>query len=183
MAPALFLTLVLAQSAPAEGADPAQIEALLPSGRQHLASDRPQRSLQEFQSLVADAQEQQRFHQPHQGIPHRRDKTLGNPHLGSDRPEVKEHKIVPMLAVDIAGHTDKSGGSTRNAQLAKDRAKAVRAALIAQGARPEQTNLKMPAAITGGPGNVEARRVDVVPTRVAQAGKKALSGPAAAAPR
>ena len=59
----------------------------------------------------------------------------------------------------------------------------MRTALIAQGARPEQTNLKMPVAITGGPGNVEARRVDVVPTRVAQAGKKALSGSEAAAPR
>jgi membrane fusion protein, multidrug efflux system len=89
----------------------------------------------------------------------------------------------PMLAVDIAGYTDKTGTSTRNTQLAKDRAKAVRAALIAQGARPEQTNLKMPAAVTGGPGNVEARRVDVVPTRVAQAGKKTQSGPEAAAPR
>jgi len=89
----------------------------------------------------------------------------------------------PMLAVDIAGYTDKSGPSTRNAQLAKDRAKAVRAALIAQGARPEQTSLKMPAAITGGPDNAEARRVDVIPTRVAQAGKKALSGSEAAAPR
>ncbi|HYT96318.1 MAG TPA: OmpA family protein [Casimicrobiaceae bacterium] len=89
----------------------------------------------------------------------------------------------PMLAVDIAGYTDKTGTSTRNTQLAKDRAKAVRAALIAQGARPEQTNLKMPAAIAGGPNNVEAHRVDVVPTRVAQAGKKALGGSEAAAPR
>jgi membrane fusion protein, multidrug efflux system len=89
----------------------------------------------------------------------------------------------PMLAVDIAGYTDKSGASTRNAQLAKDRAKAVRAALIAQGARPEQTSLKVPAAINGGPDNAEARRVDVIPTRVAQAGKKAQSGSEAAAPR
>jgi membrane fusion protein (multidrug efflux system) len=89
----------------------------------------------------------------------------------------------PMLAVDIAGYTDKSGGSTRNAQLAKDRAKAVRAALIAQGARPEQTSLKVPAATTGGPDSAEARRVDVIPTRVAQAGKKALNGTEAAAPR
>src|SRR5947207_12338718 len=47
----------------------------------------------------------------------------------------------PDLAVDIAGHADKSGVSSHNVQLAKDRAKAVRAALIGQGVRPEQTRL------------------------------------------
>jgi len=49
----------------------------------------------------------------------------------------------------------------RNAQLARDRAKAVRAALIGQGARPEQTRLKSPASVLGGDELREARRVDV----------------------
>jgi len=67
----------------------------------------------------------------------------------------------PALAADITGYTDRSGTSARNAQLARDRAKAIRAALIGQGARPEQTRLKAPASVVGGDELREARRVDV----------------------
>jgi len=67
----------------------------------------------------------------------------------------------PALAADISGYTDRSGTGARNAQLARDRAKAVRAALIGQGARPEQTRLKSPASVLGGDELREARRVDV----------------------
>jgi membrane fusion protein, multidrug efflux system len=68
----------------------------------------------------------------------------------------------PDLVVDIAGHADKSGMSSHNAQLAKDRAKAVRAALIGQGVRPEQTHLAAPQVIADAADSHEARRVDVV---------------------
>ena len=68
----------------------------------------------------------------------------------------------PDLAVDIAGHADKSGMSSHNTQLAKDRAKAVRAALIGQGVRPEQTRLAAPQVIADAADSHEARRVDVV---------------------
>jgi len=64
------------------------------------------------------------------------------------------------LGAEVTGFADASGGSTRNLQLAKDRAKAVRAALVGQGARPEQVNLKAPARVTGGAEPKEARRVE-----------------------
>lgn len=67
----------------------------------------------------------------------------------------------PSATVDITGYADASGTSERNVQLAKDRAKAVRAALIAQGVTPERTRLKAPAAVTGGSDDREARRVEV----------------------
>ena len=67
----------------------------------------------------------------------------------------------PQTTVHITGYADKTGASARNMRLALDRAKAVRAALIAHGARPEQTVLKAPAAVTGGDDDREARRVEV----------------------
>ena len=67
----------------------------------------------------------------------------------------------PDLAVDIAGHADRSGPPSRNTQLATDRAKAVRAALIGQGVRPEQTHLASPTVIADA-AKSEARRVDVI---------------------
>jgi len=77
-------------------------------------------------------------------------------------PLVRWLSADPGATVDITGYADASGASERNVQLAKDRAKAVRAALIAHGVPPERTNLKRPAKVTGGPDDREARRVEVV---------------------
>jgi membrane fusion protein (multidrug efflux system) len=85
----------------------------------------------------------------------------------------------PSATVHITGYADKTGATTRNVQLALDRAKAVRAALIAHGVRPEQTVLKAPAAVTGGEDHREARRVEVVHVASGAAAKNATP----AAPR
>ncbi len=66
----------------------------------------------------------------------------------------------PTLGADVTGFADATGVDARNIQLAKDRAKAVRAALVGQGARPEQVNLRAPAKVTGGADPKEARRVE-----------------------
>jgi cytochrome c oxidase subunit II len=65
--------------------------------------------------------------------------------------------------VDITGFTDKTGNREANLELAKERAKAVRAALEAAGIAKERINMKPPAEITGGTDNKEARRVDINP--------------------
>jgi cytochrome c oxidase subunit II len=65
--------------------------------------------------------------------------------------------------VDITGFTDKTGNRDANLELAKERAKAVRAALEAAGIAKERINMKPPAEITGGADNKEARRVEINP--------------------
>lgn len=65
--------------------------------------------------------------------------------------------------VDITGYTDKTGNRDANIELAKERAKAVRAALEAAGIAKERINMKPPAEITGGTDNKEARRVEINP--------------------
>ena len=63
--------------------------------------------------------------------------------------------------IDITGYTDKTGDQMANLELAKERAKAVRAALIAAGIAQDRINMKPPAEITGGGDNKEARRVEI----------------------
>jgi cytochrome c oxidase subunit II len=65
--------------------------------------------------------------------------------------------------VDITGFTDKTGNRDANLELAKERAKAVRAALEAAGIAKDRINMKPPAEITGGADNKEARRVEINP--------------------
>jgi cytochrome c oxidase subunit II len=65
--------------------------------------------------------------------------------------------------VDITGFTDKTGNRDANLELAKERAKAVRAALEAAGVAKDRINMKPPAEITGGADNKEARRVEINP--------------------
>jgi membrane fusion protein (multidrug efflux system) len=71
----------------------------------------------------------------------------------------------PAAKIDITGYADRTGARARNVQLAKDRAKAVRAALIGLGAAPGQTILKPPTDVTGGGDDRQARRVDVAPSK------------------
>ncbi len=63
--------------------------------------------------------------------------------------------------IDITGYTDKTGDQSANLELAKERAKAVRAALVGAGIAQDRINMKPPAEITGGGDNKEARRVEI----------------------
>lgn len=61
----------------------------------------------------------------------------------------------------ISGFHDATGDPAFNAELAKNRAKAVRAALQAEGIAAERTLLRKPESTTGDGSNQEARRVEV----------------------
>jgi outer membrane protein OmpA-like peptidoglycan-associated protein len=61
----------------------------------------------------------------------------------------------------ISGFHDATGDPAFNAELAKNRAKAVRAALQAAGIDPARTLLRKPESTTGDGTNQEARRVEV----------------------
>ncbi len=61
----------------------------------------------------------------------------------------------------ISGFHDATGDPAFNAELAKNRAKAVRAALQAAGIEPARTLLRKPESTLGDGTNQEARRVEV----------------------
>ena len=67
----------------------------------------------------------------------------------------------PGKAVLISGFHDASGDPAKNAELAKNRALAVRHALEANGVAPDQLVLAKPALTPGGGDPREARRVEV----------------------
>jgi K(+)-stimulated pyrophosphate-energized sodium pump len=67
----------------------------------------------------------------------------------------------PAGRVEISGYTDASGDAAKNADLAKERAKAVREALKAAGVPEDRINMKKPEVITGSGSADEARRVEV----------------------
>ena len=61
----------------------------------------------------------------------------------------------------ISGFTDVTGDPAKNAELAKQRAFAVRDALAALGIGEDKVDLRKPEAITATGSNAEARRVEV----------------------
>jgi outer membrane protein OmpA-like peptidoglycan-associated protein len=63
--------------------------------------------------------------------------------------------------VQISGYHDASGDAARNAELAKERALAVRHALEANGVAADHLVMDKPIATTGGANAREARRVDL----------------------
>ena len=63
--------------------------------------------------------------------------------------------------VQISGYHDASGDAAKNAELAKERALAVRHALEANGVAPDQLVMDKPIVTTGGANAREARRVDL----------------------
>ncbi|MFZ2089486.1 MAG: OmpA family protein [Desulfobaccales bacterium] len=70
------------------------------------------------------------------------------------------------LKVDITGYTDKTGDPDKNLELAKNRAKAVHDALVAEGLVVEVITMKPPlfhslAGTTGTGSDAEARRVEI----------------------
>ena len=63
----------------------------------------------------------------------------------------------------VSGFNDPTGDPAKNAELSKQRAQAVQAALVAQGIAQDRTVLEKPVDPTGtGISNAAARRVDVV---------------------
>ena len=76
-------------------------------------------------------------------------------------PAVKALADAPTKKLVIAGFHDPSGDAAHNAELAKERAKAVRAALAAQGADAARVQLRKPEQTALGGPPEEARRVEV----------------------
>ena len=72
-------------------------------------------------------------------------------------------KAHPDAKLTLSGFTDTSGSATKNADLAKTRAQAVRDALRAAGVAEDLIILKKPETITGGTDAREARRVEISP--------------------
>ena len=70
-------------------------------------------------------------------------------------------KAKDAAKVDITGFTDKTGDQAANLELAKERAKAVRAALETAGINRDRINMKPPAEVTGSSDNKAARRVEI----------------------
>ena len=61
----------------------------------------------------------------------------------------------------ISGFHDATGDAAQNAELAKNRAMAVQAALVALGVNEGSIELKKPESTEGDGSNAEARRVEV----------------------
>lgn len=68
---------------------------------------------------------------------------------------------APGRKLVLSGFHDASGDPAKNAELAKDRAKAVRAALQAAGLDASRMALRKPESTTGSGDDKEARRVEV----------------------
>jgi outer membrane protein OmpA-like peptidoglycan-associated protein len=86
--------------------------------------------------------------------------------LGPEMAAAMKTVVAAVQAADprkvlISGFHDASGDPARNAELAKDRAKAVREALKAAGVAAERIALRKPESTTGDGTAREARRVEV----------------------
>lgn len=85
--------------------------------------------------------------------------------LGADQAEAMKALVAAVQANDsrkvlLSGFHDATGDPAKNAELAKERAKAVREALKAAGVAPERIGLRKPESTTGDGNNKEARRVE-----------------------
>jgi outer membrane protein OmpA-like peptidoglycan-associated protein len=63
--------------------------------------------------------------------------------------------------ISITGYTDKTGTAENNLELAKQRALAVRTALVQLGVQPARITMQPPVAVTGSGSDGQARRVDI----------------------
>ena len=70
-------------------------------------------------------------------------------------------RAQPDKVVQISGYHDASGDAAQNAELAKNRALAVRHALEANGVAPDHLLMDKPVVATGGSDAREARRVEL----------------------
>jgi cytochrome c oxidase subunit II len=73
-------------------------------------------------------------------------------------------KAKPDAKIALSGYVDSSGSAAKNADLAKQRAFAVRDALTKAGVKAERIELRKPTQVDGGSGAAaeRARRVDIV---------------------
>lgn len=69
-------------------------------------------------------------------------------------------EAAPDKKVLLSGFHDKSGGAAVNAEIAKNRAIAVRDALVGVGVPAERVLMRRPAVALGGADPAEARRVE-----------------------
>ena len=67
----------------------------------------------------------------------------------------------PSKLVLLSGYHDETGGAAVNAEVAKDRAVAVKDALVAAGLAANKVKMRKPAVTLGGADPAEARRVEV----------------------
>ena len=88
-------------------------------------------------------------------------KTIGTDDSARIQRAVDYLKANPGASVDITGFVDKTGAAAANEELAKERAKVVRGALVAAGIPEARTNLAPPGTLTGGSNDAEARRVEI----------------------
>jgi K(+)-stimulated pyrophosphate-energized sodium pump len=72
-------------------------------------------------------------------------------------------KAGTLPKVEITGYTDRTGDVAVNEELAKNRAKAVKDALVAEGVSETVIVLQPPAYVTGSGNDAEARRVEIKP--------------------
>jgi cytochrome c oxidase subunit 2 len=70
-------------------------------------------------------------------------------------------KAHPAAKIAVSGFHDKTGDADHNANLAKQRAQAVRDALAAAGVDVSRIDLRKPELTEGGGDDREARRVEV----------------------
>lgn len=66
--------------------------------------------------------------------------------------------------VAVTGYTDRTGNPDHNLELARERAIAVKSALIAEGVAESSIVMAPPAVVTGSGGNADARRVEISPS-------------------
>lgn len=74
---------------------------------------------------------------------------------------VAELQARPDTVVLLSGFHDESGGADVNAAVARDRAVAVRSALVAAGVPAERVQMRRPAVTLGSGDAAEARRVEI----------------------
>lgn len=67
----------------------------------------------------------------------------------------------PSKLVLLSGYHDETGGAAVNAEVAKDRAVAVKDALVAAGLAADKVKMRKPAVTLGGADPAEARHVEV----------------------
>jgi len=85
--------------------------------------------------------------------------------LGPDMADAMKALVAAVQAAEsrkvlLSGFHDATGDPVKNAELAKERAKAVREALKAAGVAPERIGLRKPESTTGDGSDKEARRVE-----------------------
>jgi cytochrome c oxidase subunit II len=71
-------------------------------------------------------------------------------------------KANATAKVALSGFVDKTGNADQNAELAKNRAKAVREALKSAGVDEARIEMRKPEVLTGAADNKEARRVEII---------------------